>query len=279
MTFGKPAFGGAGTADTRTYAEMLGNPWLDKGEERNIQADSALGHTAVLLQQRGQQDIALLLINVIQVAVEYDGEWETHDLWLEVAPEHASDFDNVTTEKVKDACVEVVTRLGYGLCWGGVREVMPLIGPDWRDSLRQQLSGGKRPTNHARRIRSEQPRHFEDWLNFTNEGELTVYRALKGIQGSMPTDETIGIFPLAGGRLPGKTWEPDVLVTYKGRAGVLEVDGPHHNTRRAMDISRDHMWRDAGVAFVDRIPVEALSDKTELDASLRRFLKRLSESR
>jgi hypothetical protein len=27
-----------------------------------------------------------------------------------------------------------------------------------------------------------------------------------------------------------------------------------------MDMSRDSLWLDAGVAFVDRIPVEALSD-------------------
>jgi hypothetical protein len=70
-----------------------------------------------------------------------------------------------------------------------------------------------------------------------------------------------------GGRLPGKTWEPDVLVTYKKRAGVLESDDPHHNARRAMDKTRDNLWLDAGVAFV------------ELDASLRKFLKRLSETR
>jgi hypothetical protein len=46
-----------------------------------------------------------------------------------------------------------------------------------------------------------------------------------------------------------------------------------------MDITRDHLLRDAGIAFVDRVPVEALSDPIELEAVLRRFLKRLAETR
>jgi hypothetical protein len=46
-----------------------------------------------------------------------------------------------------------------------------------------------------------------------------------------------------------------------------------------MDMTRDSLWLDAGVAFVDRIPVEALSDPRELDSSLKKFLKRLSETR
>jgi hypothetical protein len=120
---------------------------------------------------------------------------------------------------------------------------------------------------------------MEDGLSFTNEGELTVYLALKLLQETLPADRTIGIFPLAGGRIPGHTWEPDVLVTYKNRAGVLEIDGPHHNARRAMDMSRDHLLRDAGVAFVDRIPVETVSDPKELGAALTRFIRRVAETR
>jgi hypothetical protein len=271
--------GGSGRAKAQTYAQMLEDPWLDKDEELKIKAQSALGHAAVLLQQRGQQDIALLLLDVIRVAVEYDGEWQTNDLWFEVATEHLSAFDEPTLEKVKDSCEEVSTRLGYGLCWGGVREVMPSVGPDWQETLRQQLSSGKRPTNHARRVRSDPNRRTEDGLSFTNDGELIVYGALKLLQETLPGDSTIGIFPLAGGRIPGHTWEPDVLVTYKNRAGVLEIDGPHHNARRAMDMSRDHLLRDAGVAFVDRIPVEALSDPKELGPALTRFIRRVADTR
>jgi very-short-patch-repair endonuclease len=84
---------------------------------------------------------------------------------------------------------------------------------------------------------------------------------------------------LAGGRLPGRTWEPDVLVTYRGRAGVLEIDGPHHNRRRAFDTSREHLFRQSGVALVDRVTVEAIVNPDELMTILKRFLKWLAETR
>ena len=68
-------------------------------------------------------------------------------------------------------------------------------------------------------------------------------------------------------------------MTYKKRAGVLEIDGPQHNVRRALDMSRDNLWLDTGVAYVDRITVEALTDPRELEAFLKKFLKRLAETR
>jgi hypothetical protein len=265
-------------AKARTYTEMLSDRRLTRSEEMSIKADAALGLTAVLLQQRGQQETAMLLLDVIQPVLEQGDETWEYQLWLEVAPEHLEEFTKDAITAIDRTCCEVSARRGYGIFDVSVREILPEVGPEWRENLRQQ-SNGKRPTNHARRMRPEPSRPREDGLTFTNDGELTVYRALKRLQESSPRDETIGIFPLAGGRLPGKTWEPDVLVTYKGRAGILEIDGPHHNARRAMDTTRDHMWLDAGVAFVDRIPVEALSDPKELEASLRRFLKRLVTTR
>ena len=39
-------------------------------------------------------------------------------------------------------------------------------------------------------------------------------------------------------------------MTYRGRAGVIEVDGPHHASphRRASDLSREKRLRSAGIA-------------------------------
>lgn len=274
-----------GTGRAQTYAEMLEemreDPWLDAGEQRTIRVNSAIAHTATLLFQRGERDTARLLLDIPRLEITVCDPWaETPDsLWIEVAPETMREFGRDTVERIQEAFSEVSDRLGLHLSLEGVREVLPKVGPDWQDNLRQQLSGGKRPTNHARRIRFEPIRPVDDGLTFTNEGELTVYRALRKIQETLPGDDTIGIFPLAGGRLPKRTWEPDFLVTYKKRAGVIEIDGPHHNVRRALDATRDHLWLDAGVAFVDRIPVEALSDPKELEASLRKFLRRMTETR
>lgn len=237
-----------------------------------------MGGGAALLLLRGNRDIASLLLEVERVIPEYDRENESRDIWLEVRPEAILRFSGAT-DKIRETLVEFANRKGYGIDWVGIREILPDIGPDWREQLRERLDG-KRPTNQGRRARVDAPRHVDDGLSFTNAGELKVYRALKRIQEQdLRNDETIGIFPLAGGRVLGRTWEPDLIVTYKGRAGVLEIDGPYHNQRRAMDVTRDHIFRDSGVAFIDRIPVEAVDDDGELMGALRRFLRRLGETR
>jgi hypothetical protein len=279
MATGAEDFGGNGQVDTRTYADMLDDDWLDD-DQRQIRVQSAIGHTATLLFQRGEHDTARLLLDIPRIEFIPGNVWaETSDsIWIEVAPETMREFKRNAVERMQEAFSEVCDRLGFGLSLEGVREILPQVGPGWQDKLRQQLNGGKRPTNHARRVRIEPSRPVEDYLTFTNEGELTVYRALRKIQETFPSDDTIAIFPLAGGRLPKRTWEPDVLVTYRKRAGVVEIDGPHHNARRALDMSRDDMWVDAGVALVTRIPVQALSDPGEVEATLLKFLKRLAQT-
>ncbi|MGH3948131.1 MAG: hypothetical protein ACRDSE_03270 [Pseudonocardiaceae bacterium] len=113
---------------------------------------------------------------------------------------------------------------------------------------------------------------------FTNPGEKQVYRELKKWQeNKFPERETIAIFPLAKGRIRGATREPDFIVTYKGKAAILEVDGPHHNARRAHDMSREQLFEDAGVSLVYRISVEALNNSEELSGQLERFFHRLRD--
>ncbi|MDN2497100.1 hypothetical protein FHY52_10390 [Nocardia nova] len=277
-----------------TFGNVNDDPWgaddpwgteAKKAEEASAEAqkpdkviDATLGTIVAVLIRRGQSDVANVLGSVVNVCIEYDYESGTNDLWLEYDHEDKERFEAVmnTLRSVFD---EVVTRRRLPLQWLGCREVLPQVPFGWRKILESAPPNGKRPTNHARKIRSHSA-FIEDYLAFTNEGERTVYRALKQLQEKdLPSEETIGIYPLAGGRIPSRTWEPDFLVTYKGRAGVLEIDGPHHNHRRALDTTRDHLLRDAGVAYVDRITVEALADPIELASSLRRFLRRLSETK
>lgn len=274
------AYFGGSTSKPRaqTYDELLANDRLDHDERLKLRGEATVSLAAHLLIGRGHDKIVGLLLDVDRIEVDLRKDrFDDDSLWLEVAPEHMSGFTGDVIDKIRDACSEIERRKTYGIWFAGAREILPEVGPDWQDNLRQLLGG--KPTNHARRIHNEPPRWVDDGLSFTNDGELKVYKALKKIQATYPSDDTLGIFPLAAGRLPGRTWEPDVLVTYKKRAGALEIDGPHHNARRAMDMTRDSLWLDAGVAFVDRIPVEALTDPRELDSSLRKFLKRLSETR
>ncbi len=230
-----------------------------------------------ILIRRGSRDHAALLGRATNVTIEDDRQNRERDLWLEYEPEDSDDFSQ-SIDDLRSVFRDIVGRKNLPIDWLGAREVIPAIEYGWRQQLDAAL-GGKRPTNQGRKSRSDGIRLQEDWLAFTNHGELTAYRALRGLQEGLPHDETIGIYPLAGGRIPGRTWEPDVLVTYKGRAGVIEIDGPHHNSRRAFDITSDHLLRQAGVAQVDRITVEALNNSTELDGVLRRFLKWLGDTR
>lgn len=266
------------TQNANTYREILEAPSLDSRAKIDIMAESTIAHAVTLLLQRGDRDNAALLLDVESIRTEYDDEAQEWEIWLEVAPEHYPRFTDKWTRMFREICKLVCRRLDYSWFYVDVREKLPDVGPSWRNQLRDQCTSPRRPTNQGRRARTEPPRFREDYLAFTNSGEQTVYRALRQIQeNDLPSEETIGIYPLAGGRIPGRTWEPDFLVTYRGRAGVLEVDGPHHNTRRALDTTREHLLRDAGIAFVDRITVEAVDDPAELDGVLRRFLRRLRE--
>jgi hypothetical protein len=273
-------FFGGGTSKPRpqTYDELLANERLDYNVRAKLRGEATISLAAHLLIGRGHDKIVGLLLEVERIEVDpREDRFDDDSVWLEVAQEHMSGFTEDVTDKIREACSEIERRKSYDIWFAGVREILPEVGPSWQDNLRQLLGG--KPTNHARRIQSEPPRWVDDALSFTNDGELKVYRALKRLQESAPGDDTLGIFPLAAGRLPGRAWEPDVLVTYKKRAGVLEIDGPHHNARRAMDMTRDSLWLDAGVAFAYRIPVEVLNDPRELDSSLKKFLKRLAETR
>ncbi|GGP55320.1 hypothetical protein [Streptomyces abikoensis] len=263
----------------RTYEEIINDPWTTGEEKQRAMADSLLGHMAALLFQRGDSAHLNLLLRVRTAVIEYDGDSQTNDLWLEIDPGDEAAFTSEARERLTDAFERVSNRLGYGVTWIGFRETLPQVGPDWRQRLQEMMSAD-RPTNQARRTMPEKPQWVLDRLAFTNAGERRVYQALKYMQEKeLPSEETISIFPLPNGRVPGHTWEPDLLVTYRGRAGVLEIDGPNHRARRAMDTTRDHLLRDAGIAYVDRIPVEAIENPQELSTTLKRFLRRLSEYR
>ncbi|MEY9864189.1 hypothetical protein ABH935_009843 [Catenulispora sp. GAS73] len=270
-------------ASSQSYGSLLSDESLEWEDKQLLIADAILGNAAAILVQRGRSNVAALLLSTVWASRTVDPEDQTFSyLEIHVAPQDRLSFTEEIIKELDDLCKGLSRRLDLGyyseIDAVIVLESLPNIGPGWQEQLKEVLARG-RPTNQAQRLRIEGSKFTEDGLVFTNAGELTVYRALKQLQQSLPAEETITVLPLPRGRALGHTWEPDVVVTYKGRAGVIEVDGPHHNGRRAMDSTRDHLLRDAGVAFVDRIPVEALDKPAELAAVLRRFLRRLSESR
>lgn len=262
-----------------SYEEMLRNESLSDEQRDALVAEMLIAYISILLVRRGDTATARLMLQVERWALVWDDEGREKDLTLDVDPANRQQFTEAIVDHLKELCRDVSDRFDLGVTWVVVRETLPVVGPGWRDLLHRELHG-ERPTNHARRLQPAPQRWIEDNLAFTNDGELRVYRLLKHRQESvLAPEETISIFPLPNGRIAQRTWEPDFLVTYKGRAGILEIDGPHHNARRALDLTREHLMRDSGIAYVDRVPVEALDNKEELERVVDRFLRRLAEAR
>ncbi|GGV45631.1 hypothetical protein GCM10010495_74000 [Kitasatospora herbaricolor] len=178
-------------------------------------------------------------------------------------------------ERIKVPLLDVARRRGFPPADHlDVREVLPEIGPDWREQFAQRTTA--RPSNQARRERAAPTTLIEDGLALASKEERIVYLALKDIQVAVPEDKTIAIAPLPGVRLrAGHTWTPDITVFGNGRVMIFEVDGPHHrNSRRyADDRNRDLQWQRCGVAVV-RLPVEDLADREQLTERLKEELRR-----
>ncbi|MFI0217296.1 hypothetical protein [Streptomyces lydicus] len=262
-----------------SYEEMLGDDTLSDEQREFLIAEMLMAYMSILLARRGDATTAQLLLQVDRWKLDWDDQGQEKDLVLEVDPANKSHFSEALLKKLRGLCQEISGRYSLGVTWVEVRETFPVVGPGWRELVQREISG-ERPTNQARQLQAAPRRWVEDSLAFTNEGEQRVYRLLKHRQEKvLPAEETIAIFPLPNGRIARRTWEPDFLVTYKGRAGILEIDGPHHNARRALDVTREHLMRDSGIAYIDRVPVEALEDRAELERVLDRFLRRLAESR
>jgi hypothetical protein len=152
--------------------------------------------------------------------------------------------------------------------------VQPAANTSWARTA--DRAAPDRPTNQARRERADGPHLVENGLVFGSTGELRVYRALKRMQASFPQEDTISIAPLPGVRLrAGNTWSPDVLVLGRGRALIIEIDGPHHRSPRRYvdDRNRDLQWQRCGVPVI-RLAVEDLQDGDALDTRLREEIMR-----
>jgi hypothetical protein len=152
--------------------------------------------------------------------------------------------------------------------------IVPKRIPDnWRE-LRQQerLSG---VNNQAAWAPKAKPHPVKDGLHFRDPSEVIVYDALQALQASRPQSDTISILPNAPVRVGGRTFIPDFVVTYRGRVGIIEVDGATHHGRYLADASKSELFVDAGYVLVYRIPAEDTSDPAAVRGHLDNFLARL----
>jgi hypothetical protein len=261
------------------------------GWEEDERADRILAQTTALLAQRGDEQAVALLIDVRSVEFVLTDEeirrepssWsdETYIYYFRAAMFDVEDhliprFTVEVRERITATLSYVAKRNNEDdIKYVQVRPALPEVDDQWRETYAARLSA-EWPTNQARRERGIAQYPTQDGLTFGSSEELRVYRALRRVQDRMPIEDTIAIMPLPGVRLrAGHTWSPDFLVAGRGRALVIEVDGPHHRTvlRRADDGNRDLQWRRCGVPVI-RLPVEDLADDSTLDARLGEELRR-----
>jgi hypothetical protein len=203
---------------------MENNPTDQVGEQW-------LAAAATLLHQQGDTEAAIIATDVIAVdlSIWNSGEYQPDEYraFFTVEPHLVEQFTEKVLSRIEAGMHAVMPRR-LAICIESIQvcPVVPVPSADWRKQLRS--ANGPTPTNQARgvRLKPEDQHPIEDDLHFTNEWEHSLYRVLKARQAVLPDNETIGIMPLGALRLLGSTREPDFLITYKGRAGVIEVDGP-----------------------------------------------------
>ena len=266
--------------DLRSLDQILANPdGLSQDELNRVRGERVLGAAAILLHRQGDNGTAELAADVTSAHLllwDTDFGVHTYKAVLEVEPHMLSGFTEDALERIVGAMRAATARdLNVTVGYIEVLPTIPEVSADWRKQLR--TAAGPQPSNQARRVRLEPEHPIEDGLHFTNKWELGVYRVLKDRQLALPDNDTIGIMPLGAMRVRNHTYEPDLLVTYRSRAGVIEIDGPHHKGRASDDKSRERLLRNAGIYYIDRLDVRDSTQRAEVEKFVTDFLKRLAD--
>ena len=243
--------------------------------------EQVLGNAAEDLMDSGLADVAAILLDcrilrfdhrdsLFRLPLDDSPPVELVDAWLE-APRA------ITTRLSEEHEAQILGTLNSVLeperIWvKELRWASPTAPADWREQIARRLGEG--PRNQAT-LGPVPPPISEDRLMFRSRAEIAVYRALKRAQGKRPQAENVTVLALPSARINGNTLEPDFVVLYRGRAGIIEVDGPHHIGKRASDTSRDRIFRYCGVKEVDHFDVADVDDEAELDKLIEGFLWRL----
>lgn len=258
--------------------------WQMSGGEEETAADfwsdPHVGTAVELLLEQGHETAVALLLDVVEgefafvdLGMALSGEADDVMIWrLNLVVPHY-----IVERFSAEVCSQILSALNevrLGVYVQDIRVSPQLIQGDWRSRAEKRLGHG--PSNQAQvgpRLAVDGPR--EDRLGFRSATELRVYRALKRVCLTLPATERFAILPNAGARIGENTMELDFVIAYKGRVGVIEVDGPTHRGRAATDKSRDRLVENHGIAYVDRWTVEDADSEDDLEKLIKRFLLRL----
>lgn len=246
--------------------------------EASLTTAESLATTALLLLKRGHAAAASLLTSVERQTWGWAYEdWgkRFYNVLFVVPFDLLDAFDDKTLELLKDTMNAVGE--GYEEMVATLRVAPSAVVGDWKRTVLAAMHGDV--SNHVV-LAPLTPSHPSlDRLSFRDIAELAVYRELKRVQEALPEYETLTIIPNCAARVRGRTWEPDFVVAYKQRVGIIEVDGASHNLKREIDKSRDRLLENGGIAYVDRFDAHECEDADSVGQLVKRFLAKLRDAR
>ncbi len=122
---------------------------------------------------------------------------------------------------------------------GEAHQARPEVGNPWLPPFRPPRAHLSRVCGAVSDAPISKTGLTRDRLRFDQPAEVGVYEALRRAQEAFDQHDTLGIAPRVAIRVRGHTFRVDLLVTYKGRVGVIEVDGSSHYGKWSSDRSRD----------------------------------------
>lgn len=256
------------------------DPW-DLDIEQPDPYDLMLGQVVeTFFEDNDTQAWALCMdIESIDVVRNRDGDpWDT--AWIVticVLPHALNRFTGEVAERIQERVAMVLGHNGYLVGQMKISRALPKQDAKWRQvQLEREAALAEGVTNQARRA-TEPNLPTEDGFVFRSDAEVRVYRVLKRLQANAPEGLGFTIVPLPGVRLvSGNVYEPDFMIAIGRRIGVIEVDGPHHRSRRAADTTRERLFRPSGIWMFERIMPEDTENEDALYDLLGKWLKEVA---
>jgi hypothetical protein len=148
------------------------------------------------------------------------------------------------TKAIKKA-IQDVLPIGFYLKHFTVHAAIVQIDPTWRNDLINLLAGNM-VTNQGQNIRA--PYTWRS-LRFASVTEMKIAQAFEDADVLFLTN-CMARLGKNGSRVNRAA---DFLVCHNGKWGILEVDGEpfHPATRAAEDHSRDRLFREHGIGYID----------------------------
>ncbi len=255
----------------------------DPDRAEMLELNEILGQTYHLLAGAGDEQAAMLMLDVDFLRLEADGYRLEPDQWpttlyraiLEVETFLVPRFTDDVQDRIWQRLEYVLRRHSKAAEHMSVEETLPQVGSNWRKRAAQDLVAD-RATNQARRERPNPDYPTYQSMTFGSLEEIEVYKLLVEMQKTVREDKAFAIMPLPTVHLQRMGLRsPDLVVVGNGRAMVIEVDGPQHRnvTRVADDRERDRHWARCGVTTY-RIPVEHVNQPEQLGRLLKEEMLR-----